>query len=715
MSSETSAAPEKGGSASWHGSLLRRWARRLGLAVAILFGVGGATAGVIAWLLGPIPLAAVSETSRLVLDRNGQLLRPYTIADGRWRLPAAVSDVDPRYLAMLFAFEDRRFYKHGGVDFRAVGRALWQLAEHGRPVSGASTLTMQTARLLDGTPTHSIFAKLQQIVRAYELEWSLSKQDILEIYLKLAPYGGNIEGVRAASLAYFGKEPRRLSVDEAALLVALPQSPEARRPDRNGEAAKRARNLVLDRAEASGVISAAEAAWAKQQPISVERHAFPALAAHLADRLIAEFPQEPVICTTLDKSLQEAAEALTARQAQILGPKLSTAIIAADHKTGEVLAAAGSAGYFDEARQGSIDMTRAVRSPGSALKPFVYGLAFEDGFALPQTLIEDRPVRFGVYAPENFDNTYRGTVTVAQALQWSLNVPAVKLLAAISPARLSARFRQAGFNIEVPRNLSVVLGGVGLTLEDLAGLYAALARGGEPIALRYTTLPPGENFSSPLKSQPLLSPLAAWYVTDILRGSPPPASAPPGAIAFKTGTSYGYRDAWAAGYDGRYIVAAWAGRPDASPTPGLMGIKGAAPMVFDMFAKLSPQRVPFDGPPAPAITGPTASLPPPLMHFREPGAQMADAGTAAEPALRIAFPPNNAEIELTRDGTGAALPVALKAEGGALPLTWLIDGTPVASEPYRRQVFWSPNGKGFAQLTVIDAKGRSERVSIRIR
>ncbi len=683
---------------------------------AVLVTAAGITG--IAHRLGPLPQAAFNDTSRLVVDRHGRLLRAYTNGAGLWRLNVRPRDVDPRYLAMLFMAEDRSFYRHRGIDPRGIARAGWQNLTHLRAVSGASTLTMQVARLIDNQPTHSMRAKLEQFVRAWQLETAYSKDEILALYLKFAPFGGNLEGVRAASLAYFGKEPRHLSVAEAALLVALPQSPKTRRPDHSPEAAKRARDFVIERAERAGLITAAEARWAKDQPVPRVRHEFPALAAHLADRLLKEQPDEGEIRTTIDRPMQEAAEQLASARAAALGPKLSAAIIAADHQTGEVLAYVGSAGYFDEERFGSIDMGEAVRSPGSALKPFVYGLAFEDGFAHPQTLIEDRPVRFGTYAPENFDSRFHGTVTVAQALQMSLNVPAVKVLAPVGPGRLASRFRAAGFNGKMPRNLSVVLGGVGLTLEDLTRLYAALARGGEPVALRYRPVaaaaaPVPDDMPDSARPR-LLSPLAAWYVTDILRDVPPPPNAPAGAVAFKTGTSYGYRDAWAAGYDGQHLVVAWTGRPDGTSTPGLMGLSASAPLVFDMLARISPVRAPFKPRPRSAVVATNAELPPPLRHFREPGAETGHQGPG-EPELRIVFPPDKSEIEAGEDAGGERQPVILKAEGGVLPLTWLVDGAPLTAEGYQRQMNWTPAGKGFAQVTVIDAKGRSERVSFRVR
>jgi penicillin-binding protein 1C len=680
----------------------------------VLLVLSAATIGVyraaLAWL-GPPPLAATEISSKLVLDRNGRLLRPFTTPDGLWRLPVTVDEVDPRYFALLLAYEDKRFYSHDGVDGRALGRAVWQFFRYGRPVSGASTLTMQTARLLDDRPTRSYFAKFGQVLRAWQLEAMLSKRQVLELYMRLAPFGGNIEGVRAASLAYFGKEPHRLTIAEAALLVALPQSPEQRRPDRNADAAHDARDRVIDRAAGAGVITQAEADFAKQQTLRTERYNFPALAAHLSERLAGEAKEE-VIRLTIDAQLQEGAEAVVARHVASAGPKLSAAAMVIDHQTGEVLAHVGSASYFDPDRNGPIDMTQAVRSPGSALKPFIYGMGFEAGHAHPETLIQDRPVRFGSYTPENFDNIFHGTVTVRQALQLSLNVPAVKMLAAIGPARLSARIRQAGFDIDVPRNLTVALGGVGLRLEDMAGLYTALARGGEPLGLQYWLT--GE----PLRraaAEPLLRPSAAWYVADILRGAAPPPHSKGGGIAFKTGTSYGFRDAWAAGFDGRHVVIAWLGRPDGTPTPGLMGLTKAAPLLFDIFAQIGPERVPLPPPPAGVIEAATTALPPPLANFREPNSAPVPDTASADPPIHIAFPPDRAELELAQEKDGTRLPVAFKAEGGVLPFTWLVNGTPLQTAPHRREVFWTPQGEGFVQLSVIDAQGRVDRVTVRLR
>jgi penicillin-binding protein 1C len=668
--------------------------------------------------LGPPNLETTNHVSTTVLDRRDRLLRAFTTPDGRWRLPVEAADVDQRYLAMLMAFEDKRFYEHGGIDIRSLTRAALQLIENGRIVSGGSTLTMQVARLIEGRYERSSGAKMRQIVGALQLEHHLTKQQILSLYLRLAPFGGNIEGVRAASIAYFGKEPRRLSVGEAALLVALPQSPEWRRPDRNPRAARIARDRVLQRATEEGVISAAEASRAALEPVPIGRRAFPKLAPHLAEAEVMAAPKEPVHRLTIDRTVQKALEGLAEEQTKLLGQKLSAAILAVDHTTGEVIAHVGSAGYLDDARAGAIDMANATRSPGSTLKPFIYGLAFEAGLAHPETLIEDRAVRYGSYAPKNFDEDFHGTVTIREALAQSLNIPAVKVLAAVGPGKLAGRFRRVGVEPAFPDKslptLAMALGGVGLTLHDIATLYTGLARGGDLIPLTHRRADAAAAAQALLHGkQPsrkrLLSPLAAWYVTDILKDAPPPLNAKAGRFAYKTGTSYGYRDAWAVGYDGKYAIAVWVGRPDGASTPGLVGRLAAAPILFDAFARLGDQRTALPSAPAGVLRVTGSELPPPLKRFREGGVETAQ-GPFLEPRVLISFPPDRAEVETEDKG-----PVLLKASGGVLPLTWLVNGAPITSDPRARQVVWQPDGSGFVKLSVVDAKGRVDRVTVRLK
>ncbi len=653
--------------------------------------------------LGPPPLGKGLDTSHAVLDREGRLLRAYATESGLWRLPAGVADVDPRFFQILFAYEDRRFRNHHGVDPLAMARAGLQFGTSGHIVSGGSTLTMQVARLLEPRRQRSLAAKARQVLRAIEIEHALSKDDILALYLTLAPYGGNLEGVRAASLSYFGKEPRRLTLGEAALLVALPQSPELRRSDRHPAAAQAARDRVLDRVARAGAIAADEVARAKLEPVAQARHALPLYAPQAADQVIAAEPDARIHRLTLDLPLQITLEGLARERARAMGPDISIAIVAVDNASGEVRARVASSDYFDVRRSGQVDMTRALRSPGSTLKPFIYGLAFEDGFLHPETLIDDRPIRYGNYAPENFDLTFQGTVTVRKALQLSLNVPAIAVLEKVGTDRLAARLRSAGASLVLPKGeapgLAMGLGGVGVTLSDLTMLYAGLARGGEARPLI-------ERGGDSAMARRLIDPVAAWYVGNVLIGAPPPDNAPHGRIAFKTGTSYGYRDAWAIGFDGRMTIGVWVGRADGAPVLGLVGRASAAPILFDAFSRSGQAPMALVAAPKGAIFAANAKLPLPLQRYRA-----GLAGEAAE-APRIMFPPDGARLEVAAGE--AAAPVALKVAGGAAPLTVLVNGVPVPAPAGRRTLFFMPDGRGFVRVTVMDARGSSDSVLVRI-
>jgi penicillin-binding protein 1C len=684
---------------------------RFATAGAVLV-VLAALVGALYWAisLGPAPTGEDLAYSKRVLDRNGRLLRAYATGEGRWRLPATVADVDPRFFDVLFAYEDKRFREHHGVDALALARAAFQLVSSGHIRSGASTLTMQVARLLEPRRERTLAAKLRQIVRALEIERVMSKDDVLALYLGLAPYGGNIEGIRAASLAYFGKEPRHLSLGEAALLVALPQSPELRRPDRWRANARAARDRVLDRFAATGAAPADEIALAKAEPVPSARHRMPMLAPHAADEAIASSPSQSEIALAIDTDLQANLEALARERvrtlAAALGPGVSLAIFVLDNATGQVLAQVGSPAYFDDRRAGQVDMTQAVRSPGSALKPFIYGLGFEDGFIHPETLVEDRLASYGAYAPKDFDFGFKGTVSVREALQFSLNVPAVAVLDRVGPSRLAARLGQAGAALVLPEGeapgLAVGLGGVGIKLCDLVMLYAGIPRLG-------TVLPLAERRDGlPAQARRLMEPAAAWYVSNILLGSPPPENGVAGRIAFKTGTSYGYRDAWSVGFDGAHTIGVWVGRPDGAPVPGLVGRTAAAPILFDAFARLGTRIAPLPRPPAGALIASNANLPPPLRRF-QPGRL---AGDTARPALHIIFPPDGARLDVS-DARGRPEPVALKVAGAIAPLSVLVNGVPVAGET-RGSLFFNPAGPGFSRVTVMDASGATDSVVVRI-
>ena len=644
--------------------------------------------------------ALISVTSPEVRDRNGDLLRLYTVEDGRWRLAVDPSQVDQAYIDMLIAYEDKRFYRHAGVDPLAMLRAVGQAAVNGRVVSGGSTLTMQVARLLENSGTGRVRGKLRQMRVALALERKLTKDQILGLYLSRAPFGGNLEGIRAATLAWFGKEPKRLTPAESALLVALPQAPETRRPDRHHQTAINARDRVLDRLINAGALTDDDATAALSEPVPFERRAFPAMAPHMSDMAVAANPLAPVHRLTLDKDLQTGLETLASEAVRDLPDQVSVGIVLADHRTGEILATVGSANYgTGDNRQGFVDMTRAARSPGSTLKPLVYAMAFDRGLAHPQTLIDDRPIAFGTYAPQNFDGHFRGELPVAEALRQSLNIPVVLLMHEIGPAHLMEALRKAGAKADLPggqAGLAVALGGVGIKLTDLVQLYAALANGGQARPLYWNREVP-----EPAGNR-VISRAAAWQVGDILSGLTPPQGAPAGRIAYKTGTSYGHRDAWAIGFDGAHVAGVWIGRPDGTPVPGAFGGELAAPILFDAFQRLKQEPEPLAPPPPETLIVSTAELPQPLRRFTGRNAVF----EPAQDAPKLVFPPNGARVPIDDYG------LTVKLRDGTPPFTWMANGLPLRTGVHRRDATLEGMSAGFSTLSVIDAEGRSDRVTI---
>lgn len=671
------------------------------------------------------PLSPV--TSVEVLARDGQLLRPFTVDGGIWRLRVVPDRVDQGYLKMLLAFEDRRFYSHHGVDLVALGRAAAQSALSGRVVSGGSTITMQVARLLEGGGTGALAGKLRQMRVAWALERELSKEHILALYLQLAPMGGNLEGVRAGSLSWFGKEPTRLTEAEAALLVALPQAPNTRAPDAEPAAAQAARQRVLERAVQAGVVSREAAVAAEREVLPKVRKPFPALAPHLADRLRAQRPDVLVHRTTIDADLQGALEALAAGALVGLPPQATVAMLVADPDSGAVLATVGSADYTSQARRGFVDMTQALRSPGSTLKPLVYGLAFSDGIAHPYTLLNDRPEDYGGYAPQNFDGGFRGQVTARDALQLSLNLPVVALTNAIGAPRLVGALRQAGVNAVVPGDapgLAVALGGIGVSLEGLVQLYGAIARGGsaraltvaageEPTAVSQASAAAvdaepiqvaalaGAAASEPPMTRQLLTPEAAWQVANVLATAPRPAGLPAVPLAFKTGTSTGHRDALALGFDGKHVAGVWVGRADGSPVPGMYGVDVAAPLLFEVFARLGGVTALPPAPPNTLTAMSNAQLP---AHLRQFGSRVVE----AEDSPKLAFPPDGAALAPMAGGIPA------RVERGTAPFSWFVNGEPVVLLTHEREARIQVDGPGFLTLSVLDAEGRGDRVQVEV-
>jgi penicillin-binding protein 1C len=642
-------------------------------------------------------------SSPVALDRNGAWLRALPVEDGRWRIRADLDRVDPIFIRRLIALEDERFWLHPGVDPIAIARALASDIAAGEVVSGGSTLSMQVARRLEPRD-RTLAAKAVEAIRAVQLEMRLSKREMLALYLTLAPYGGNLEGVRSASLAWFGHEPSSLTDAEQALLIALPQSPEARRPDRRAGAAQAARDAVLARLARRGLLDPLVAIEAEAESVGSTRTRFPGLAWQAAGELAAKAPMlEASVLTTIDAGLQSRLERLALVAASSQGPQTSAAVLVVETKTRAVRASVGSAGLTRPG--GWIDMTRAVRSPGSALKPFIYAMAFDAGVAAPDTQMRDAPVRFAGYQPENFDRTFHDVVTAREALTYSLNVPAVATLARIGPAAFETRLNAAGANLVRPRTqfadagLALALGGAGMTLRDLAVLYSALAD--EGVAKPLTWTQKDAALTEAARGRRLVSADSAAQVLDILRESPAPPGRTPTAlirggpkIAFKTGTSYGFRDALAAGVGGGYVVVVWTGRPDGGARQtGLTGREAALPLLFEVFDALAPQ----------------AQAPPPIAPRRAPRAleqlEQADVGP------RLVFPPNGATVQVEAVGpTARGLALAARGEG----LSWYVDGAPLTPEPHGT-VIWRPDAPGFYRVAVVDAEGRSAEARVRVR
>lgn len=641
----------------------------------------------------PAPAIWPKDYSRVVLDHNGVWLRAFTAADGRWRFKAELEQIDPRFLAQLLAIEDKNFYQHSGIDAGAIARASWNNLRFGRVVSGASTISMQLARLLE-PQARSWLAKLQQAVLALRIEAHYSKAEILSAYLTRAPYGGNIEGIAAASWRYFGKSPQYLNVSQAALLLALPQAPERLRPDRHPGAARVHRNQVVDRLQQAGLVDSQQAQLAKLQAVPVLQ-ALPFVAPHITERLLAGGNAE--IQSTLDSDLQQRIEAIVQRHKQRLDRHDSVAVLVVENRSAAVRAALGSADYFATEYAGAVDMTRAIRSPGSALKPFIYGLAFDRGIAAPNTRIFDQPQQHGWYQPSNLDGSYSGEISLIRALQQSLNMPAVALLERLGTHYFRQTLQLQGVSLYLPDTaepgLALALGGVGIRLQDLTALYLALANHGRYRPLRFLSQ---EEESS---GSVLLPETASAEIAQILLGVTPPQGYVRNrhAIRFKTGTSYGFRDNWAVGFDQHYTVAVWVGRPDGAARNKNLGIETAAPILFEVF-NLLPESRAFET----LQFSKFNQLP---RHLR--WLQVAQ-GEVQALRFRITTPPDGAQLLPSKSGINV-----IRVNGGQPPYFWSLDGVPYLQTRSTR-FEWPQQNPGFYQISVIDAEGRSDQVSLEL-
>jgi penicillin-binding protein 1C len=544
-----------------------------------------------------------------VLAEDGTPLRSFPDEKGVWRYPVQISEISPRYLEALINYEDRFFWHHPGFNLFALFRAFFQYIRSGNPESGGSTLTMQVARLLH-PHSKTIPGKIHQIFRAIQLEFRYSKAEILTLYLNYAPFGGPIEGVQAASFSYLGKSAKELSHAEAALLAVLPQAPSRLRPDRHAARAVRARNKVLDRMARFKIWNQEIVEEAKIERVAPRFNPRPMMAPLLARRLFFQIretapnsasPRNSAIRTTINLFMQQTVSDLIRDFIQSTPERTSAAALVVENETLNAKAYVGSADFLDDSRFGHVDMIQAYRSPGSTLKSFLYGFALEEGLIHSESLLVDAPFSFSDYRPENFSESFSGPVSAGEALQRSLNIPAVDILDRLGPKFFDARLRQGGFHLRFPPhqepNLTMILGGAGASLEDLAGAYAAFGREGLSGKVRYT-------MDTPLNERRMLTPGAAYIIRQILQEHRRP-DLPGGQVAldrsrqvaWKTGTSYGFRDAWCIGVTDRYTIGVWVGRPDGTPSPGQYGRATAAPLLFSIVDSLprqygSPPNIP---------------------------------------------------------------------------------------------------------------------------
>ena len=632
-----------------------------------------------------------------------------------FRLNTEVKDVDEKYIQMLIAYEDKRFYSHLGADPLALGRAFIQALTNGRVISGASTLTMQVSRLLEPRP-RTLPSKITEIFRAFQLEQKFSKNEILNIYLTLSPFGGNKEGVRAAAHSYFGRSPAQLTASEAALLVSLPQSPTKNRPDRYPLRAQNNRDKILKRIEDLGIFPKDIIRTAFMDNITVKMNILPLNAAHFSNLLKNKYASKK-IKTFIDKDLQIWSEVLAKSHVKNLPKASNAAILIIDNKTRKILSYVGSSEYQNRDILGYIDMVKAVRSPGSALKPLIYAEAIDRGMAHPRSLINDIPTHFGDYQPKNFDQKHYGDLTLENALQKSLNIPAVIALERIGPVRFTEKMRRGGMMLKLPNEtsqlagLAIALGGVGTTLSDLTMTYAALATDGIMKPLRLSE----EDQQTLNTMNPSFEPATLWHMARMLRGVHAPfgqvietRSAAKRTISYKTGTSYGYRDAWAIGYTEDYTVGVWTGKSDGTPNLDQYGATAAAPLLFKIFEKLGPQKAAHAKKPKEALDMASHDLPPNLKRFERFSKKSNWINNTPPP--EILFPLNGVTVELPEDG----MPLILEASGGKRPFIWLINGQAVKASRYSKKISWVPDGEGFSEIILVDALGRKSKSYIKI-
>ncbi|MDN3611833.1 penicillin-binding protein 1C [Vibrio ostreicida] len=548
----------------------------------LFFILGTVTLAVLGWSLlnyyFPLPSEYTKSHSVNVVSSEGETLRQFADEQGIFRIPVTTQYVSDVYLNTLLNYEDQRFFSHVGFDWRALIRALIQRISSGKIISGGSTLTMQVVRILYPVE-RTYLGKIVQIYRALQLEHQLSKEDILSLYLTFAPMGGNIEGVEAASQRYLGKSANELNLSDAALLSVIPQRPSVYRPDRYPQKAMAARNKVLRRLMANGLLTSDEYFLLKDEPVRPARQPIKRSVPLLARELKRKYSGLDVIETYIDDQLQKNLNSIAKTRFESLYGRLSVAIIVLENASGKVLGYKGSLDIDNKRSYGHVDMTKAIRSPGSTLKPFIYGAALEQGMIHSQSLLMDIPMSFSGYRPQNFDKVFSGAISATEALQRSKNIPPVYLLDKLGVESFVKKMEILGASLRLPdSNLSLALGGGGSTLRELVMFYSSLNRGGKSVLPRFTP-------HDLMLVEQLLSRESAWIVRTMLQT--PPVDRPilkyNRSVAWKTGTSFGFRDAWAIGTSTDYTVGVWVGRPDGSPYVGQTGASMASPLLFDVF------------------------------------------------------------------------------------------------------------------------------------
>ncbi len=602
------------------------------------------------------PLPEPKPFSTQIYDREDNLLAAYLSEDDKWRFRSPTTEVSEEMKTAILAKEDQWFYWHPGVNVISIVRALWSNLWSGKRISGASTITMQVARMLEPKP-RTFGNKIFEVFRALQLEWHYTKDEILEMYLSYLPYGGNIEGVKAASYIYFGRPPEKLSLAQATLLTVIPNRPNSLRLDTRRDQARRERDRWLRYFDNEEVFSKDQIRIALAEPIAASRRNLLPQAPQFSRRVAQLHARNPncsseVMATTLDPEIQATASQLLSnyvRRARSKGIS-NGAVLIVDNATSEVLAYCGSADFFDEDAAGQVDGVQAIRSPGSALKPVVYALAFDKGILTPDKRMLDIPRTWNGYSPRNFDETFRGPVSVAYALRNSLNVTAVQALSEVGFDHFMDAMEVAGMqSLKEQRKelgLSTILGGCGVTLEEMVRLFSSFAREGKlrplvfthskedrensgdggSVADRGNAVDTGNagdrgnasdtgnaadegnatdrsNPGNEFQGIPLFSEGSAWLIWQILSSIERPdlPTSMVGAtnrakIAWKTGTSYGRRDAWSIGFTPRYTVGVWIGNFDGKGVPDLTGAGMAVPLLFDIFGAIEAGKKPLEFP-----------------------------------------------------------------------------------------------------------------------